>query len=261
MCLVQTLVIHETRRGSAARRPFEGRAGGAGRRGEVRQGRVNGSASNGSGSEFSEGPAAPAGRPRNSCPSKALCVLAGALPCSGSRATGAAAPSRRKIPAGRQQEFGIARCRLPAQAEVLLRPNEGVGRGADVHAGVVQHEVVERHELALGPEGGAGLRGIGSGEDAGADGRVRSRSSSRASASSAADSGPMRSASAAAPSAKAPGVGTAVGPAGQGFGGIEGPAAAQENTIESIHNKSLTQVDKLCHCLTRTPPKRASHHR
>ena len=53
----------------------------------------------------------------------------------------------------------------------MLRSNERVARGADVHAGVVQHEVVQRHELPLGPEGGAGFRGIGSGEDAGADGR------------------------------------------------------------------------------------------
>jgi hypothetical protein len=72
---------------------------------------------------------------------------------------------------GGEQKFRIARCRLPAQPQIGVRPDKRVARGADVHAGVVEDEVVQRHELALGPKGGAGFRGIGPGEDAGADGR------------------------------------------------------------------------------------------
>ena len=63
----------------------------------------------------------------------------------------------------------MAGCRLAAQAQISVRPDEVMGGAADVHPGLMQNEVLERHEGALSPEGGAGLGGIGPGEDAGAD--------------------------------------------------------------------------------------------
>ena len=129
-----------------------------------------GSASKGSGPEFSRDPRQRQRRPRKHARPKYSAAFASALPCLALGRPGRPAEQAQNSRGG-EQKFGIARCGLPAQAEVLLRPDEGVARGADVHAGVVQDEVVERHELPLGPEGGAGFRGIGSGEDAGADGR------------------------------------------------------------------------------------------
>ena len=148
-------------------------------------------------------------------------------------------PISPKIPAGRQQGFRIAGCRLAAQAQIGVRPDEGMGGAADVHAGLMENEVLERARARPRPRGRRRPRrhrpGRGRRCRPGFSAAARR---ARASVSSAADSGPMRSASAAAPSAKAPGVGTGVGPAGQGLGGIEGPAAAQENTIESIPIKA-----------------------
>jgi hypothetical protein len=51
---------------------------------------------------------------------------------------------------------------------------ELVGRRADVHAGVVQHEVFEVDELALEPERGGGVGEMGFGDPAVAD-RARSQ--------------------------------------------------------------------------------------
>ena len=168
--LVQSFVIQKSvavrRRGA----PLKDRVGGAGRRREVRQRpcpKDRDPKGPGPTSQRDRGAATPGSkgaRPGSSRSSPAPCPAW----LSGDRG---GRPSRRKIPAGVSKIFGIARCRLPAQAQVVLGPDEGVGRGADVHAGVVEDEVVQRHELALGPEGGAGLGAIGSGEDAGADGR------------------------------------------------------------------------------------------
>ena len=65
-----------------------------------------------------------------------------------------------------------------------------MGGRADVHAGVVQHEVFEVHEFALEPQGGAAFRKMRPGEiQPSRTGLARSRSSRRASASSAWASG------------------------------------------------------------------------
>ena len=80
-----------------------------------------------------------------------------------------AAPDQPQNPSWRQQGFRIAGCRHAAQAQIGVRPDEVMGGAADVHPGLMENEVLERHEGALGPEGGAGLGGIGPGEDAGAD--------------------------------------------------------------------------------------------
>jgi len=100
-----------------------------------------------------------------------------------------------------------------------------------------RNEVLERHEGALGPEGGAGLGGIGPGEDAGADRAFPQPLVEPGEGVVAADSGPM-SRRARGAQREGAGDGTGVGPAGQGLGGIEGPAAAQENTSESIRIKA-----------------------
>jgi hypothetical protein len=84
-------------------------------------------------------------------------------------AENSAAPDQPQNPSWRQQGFRIAGCRLAAQAQIGVRPDEVMGGAADVHPGLMENEVLERHEGALGPEGGAGLGGIGPGEDAGAD--------------------------------------------------------------------------------------------
>ena len=142
-----------------------------------------------------------------------------------------------------------------------MGPDKRVGRRADVHAGVVEDEVVERHEFALGPEGGAGLGGVGPGEDAGAD---------RAFPQPLVEPGERVVGGRQRPDelserggAKREGAGRwdRGGLGGPGFGGHRGSRCGTGKHYRIRNNKSLTQVNKLCHCLTRTPPKRASHHR
>ena len=42
-----------------------------------------------------------------------------------------------------------------------MRPGELLGRGADVHVGVVKHEVVEVDQLAVEPQAGRGIGEVG----------------------------------------------------------------------------------------------------
>ena len=44
-----------------------------------------------------------------------------------------------------------------------------VGRGADVHAGVVEHEIFEVDQLAFEPQAGRGVAEVGAGDPAVAD--------------------------------------------------------------------------------------------
>ena len=173
----------------------------------------------------------------------------------------AAAPDQPQNPSWRQQGFRIAGCRLAAEAQIGVRPDEVMGGAADVHPGLMQNEVLERHEGALGPEGGAGLGGIGPGEDAGAD---------RAFPQPLVEPGESIVGGRQRPDevgerggAKREGAGRwdSVGPGGPGFGGHRGSRCGTGKHYRINTNKSLTQGNKLCHCLTRTPPNRASHHR
>ena len=81
-------------------------------------------------------------------------------PLEGAEAVGAEGP-------GRQLTSDAA-----AAAQHAASDGEFVGRGADVLAGVVEHEILEMHELALEPQRGAGIGKILALEQAGADGRA-----------------------------------------------------------------------------------------
>ena len=50
-----------------------------------------------------------------------------------------------------------------------MRPGQLMGRGADVHVGVVEHEVVEVDQLAVQPQAGSGVGEMGAGDKTGAD--------------------------------------------------------------------------------------------
>ena len=50
-----------------------------------------------------------------------------------------------------------------------MRPGQLMGRGADVHVGVVEHEVVEVDQLAVEPQAGRGVGEVGPGDPAVAD--------------------------------------------------------------------------------------------
>lgn len=60
----------------------------------------------------------------------------------------------------------------PAAAQHVAGDGEFVGRGADVGAGVVQHEIFKVHELAVEPQRGAGVGKILALKQAGADRRT-----------------------------------------------------------------------------------------
>ena len=173
----------------------------------------------------------------------------------------AAAPDQPQNPSGRQQGFRIAGCRHAAQAQIGVRPDEVMGGAADVHPGLMENEVLERHEGALGPEGGAGLGGIGPGEDAGAD---------RAFPQPLVEPGERVVGGRQRPDevgerggAKREGAGRwdRGGPGGPGFGGHRGSRCGTGKLYRINNNRSLTQVNKLCHCLTRTPRFRGYPHR
>jgi hypothetical protein len=80
----------------------------------------------------------------------------------------------------------------------------------------MQDEILQLDQFALGPERGAGLLRVETGEEPARTGLLRSRSSSLASASSAAESGPISSASASRPRSNAGG-GGALSIPGVGF--------------------------------------------
>ena len=123
---------------------------------------------------------------------------------------------------------------------------------------VVEDEVFERHELALGPEGGAGLGGIGSGDDAGAD---RTFPQPLVEPGERVVGGRQRTDEVGERGgAKREGAGRwdRGGPGGPGFRGHRGSRCGTGKHYRINNNKSLTQVNKLCHCLTRTPPNRGS---
>jgi len=63
--------------------------------------------------------------------------------------------------------------------------DQGVGRAANIHSDVMQHDVFQIHRFALDPERGAGFRKMRSGDPAFARRAPAGRSSSRASAPSA----------------------------------------------------------------------------
>ncbi len=50
-----------------------------------------------------------------------------------------------------------------------MRSRQLIGRAADVLLGIVQHEVLKMHELAVEPQGGAGVKEVGAGDEAFAD--------------------------------------------------------------------------------------------
>src|SRR5258707_7228200 len=50
-----------------------------------------------------------------------------------------------------------------------MRPGQFVGRGANVHVGVVEHEVVEVDQLAVQPQAGSGVAEVAAGDKTGAD--------------------------------------------------------------------------------------------
>ena len=251
--LVQTLVIEKS---VAVRRrgiPLKDRVGGARRRGEVRQGRVQRIGVQRVRARILQRTRGTGNTGHENMPDQRVFGLAVPLPCLALGRPGRPSEQAQNSRRG-EQKFGITRCGLPAQAEVLLRPDEGVGRGADVHAGIVEDEVVEGDELPLGPEGGAGLRGIGSGEDAGADGRgaqpLVEAGESIVGGRQRPDEVGERG------GAKREGAGRwdRGGPGGPGFGGHRGSRCGTGKYNRINNNKSLTQVNKLCHCLTRTPP-------
>ena len=72
-------------------------------------------------------------------------------------------PGRRQRPVG----FGVGDAAAGAQHG--MGPGELMGRGANVHVGVVEHEVVEVDQLAVEPQAGRGVGEVGAGDKAGAD--------------------------------------------------------------------------------------------
>ena len=99
-------------------------------------------------------------------------------------------PRRPASPAADSAQSGLAVGDAAPGAQHGMRPGQLVGRGADVHAGVVEHEVVEVDQFAVEPQTGAGVGKVGAGDKPSRIGLLASRSSRRASASSAAASGP-----------------------------------------------------------------------
>lgn len=65
-------------------------------------------------------------------------------------------PSVRR-PSGLSAQPGRLRCDAPAAAQHVAGDGEFVGRGADVVAGGVQHQVLEVDEFAIDPQRGAGV--------------------------------------------------------------------------------------------------------
>ena len=80
------------------------------------------------------------------------------------------APAAQAGEAGRRQRpvgFGIGDAAAGAQHG--MRPGELMGRGADVHVGVVEHEVVEVDQFAVEPQAGRGVGEVGANDKTGPD--------------------------------------------------------------------------------------------
>ena len=82
----------------------------------------------------------------------ALALLSVALPAPAAQA---GEPRRGQRPVG----LGLGHA--AADAQHGMRPGELMGRGADVHVGVVEHEVVEVDQLAVEPQAGRGVGEVG----------------------------------------------------------------------------------------------------
>jgi len=104
---------------------------------------------------------------------------------------------------------------------------------ADVHAGIVEDEILELDQLAFGPQRSAGLSKIVLAIRPSRTELLRRRSSSRAKASSAADSGPMSSAARPAPSAKAVGRWDRGGPGAPGVLGASRVPLRHRKTLSN----------------------------
>ena len=72
-------------------------------------------------------------------------------------------------PRRRQRPVGLGLGDAAAGAQHGMRPGELMGRGADVHVGVVEHEVVEVDQLAVEPQAGRGVGEVGAGDPTVAD--------------------------------------------------------------------------------------------
>ena len=68
------------------------------------------------------------------------------------------APSAEASKSGiRQRPIGLCLGDAPAGAQDGMGPGQLVGGGADVHAGVVEHEVIKVDKFAVKPQTGAGV--------------------------------------------------------------------------------------------------------
>ena len=80
----------------------------------------------------------------------------------------------------------------PTREQDFVGAHELVRRRANIHAEVVQDEVLERNQLACAPHRSAGVVEVGSKDKGLGDGIERNRSSSRASTSNATSNGACR---------------------------------------------------------------------
>ena len=64
-------------------------------------------------------------------------------------------------PGRRQRPVGLGLGDAAAGAQHGMRPGQLMGRGADVHVGVVEHEVVEVDQLTVEPQAGRGIGEVG----------------------------------------------------------------------------------------------------
>ena len=95
-------------------------------------------------------PSLPSGRPSSSVARSAAAAQAGK-------------------PGGRQRPVGLGLGDAAAGAQHGMGAGELVGRGADVHVGVVEHEIVEVDQFAVEPQAGRGVGKVGAGDTAVAD--------------------------------------------------------------------------------------------
>ena len=68
-----------------------------------------------------------------------------------------------------QRPVGLGLGDAAAGAQHGMRPGQLMGRGADVHVGVVEHEVVEVDQLTVEPQAGRGVGEVGAGDKPVAD--------------------------------------------------------------------------------------------
>ena len=80
-----------------------------------------------------------------------------------------AAAAQAGEPGGRQRPVGFCLGDAAAGAQHGMGAGELMGRGADVHVGVVENEIVEVDEFAVEPQAGAGVGEVGAGDKAVAD--------------------------------------------------------------------------------------------